>query len=125
MSALRPLALLLGCQLGGELFVRLLAVPFPGAVVGCATLFAFLVFRKRIPHGLGTIAEVLLRYLPVMFVPAGVGIMSDAQHLRDQWGALLVTLVISTVITVAATVWSFSAVARLVSQRHEADHEAP
>ena len=125
MSALQPLALLLGCQLGGELIVRMLTVPLPGAVVGCAMLFALLFVRGRIPRGLRTIAEGLLRYLPVMFVPAGVGVMTDAQHLRDQWGALFVTLALSTAITIAATIWSFSAVARLVSQPNEADHEAP
>ncbi|MBP2311804.1 CidA/LrgA family protein [Azospirillum soli] len=124
MSALQPLALLLVCQLGGELIVRILAAPLPGAVVGCAMLFALLLVRGRMPRGLKTIAEGLLRYLPVMFVPAGVGVMSDAQHLRDEWGALLVTLVLSTAITIAATVWSFGAVARLVSQPHETDHEA-
>lgn len=42
-----------------ELIVRMLTVPLPGAVVGCAMLFALLFVRGRIPRVLKTIAEGL------------------------------------------------------------------
>ncbi|PWC35826.1 hypothetical protein TSO352_11375 [Azospirillum sp. TSO35-2] len=101
------------------MIVRFLAVPLPGAVVGCAILFSVVLVRGRLPDGLKTIADGLLRYLPVMFVPAGVGVMADVQRLQDEWGALLATLVLSATITLAATAWSFGAVTRLASRWRE------
>jgi Putative effector of murein hydrolase LrgA len=115
MSALRPLGLLLACQLGGELIARFLVLPLPGAVIGCALLFGVLLVRGRMPVGLKMIADGLLRYLPVMFVPAGVGVMTDVQRLRNEWGALLATLVLSATITLVVTAWNFGAVTRLAS----------
>ncbi|MCW2248550.1 holin-like protein [Azospirillum fermentarium] len=117
MNALQSIGVLLGCQLAGEVAVRLLAVPLPGAVVGCVLLFALLTVRAGVPGGLKTMADGLLRYLPVMFVPAGVGVMADAERVRDEWLALLTVLVLGTVVTAAVTLWSFDVMARAVDRR--------
>lgn len=117
MNALQSIGALLGCQLAGEAAVRLLAVPLPGAVAGCILLFALLTVRGGVPAALKGMADGLLRYLPVMFVPAGVGVMADAQRLRDEWPALLAVLVLGTVVTAVVTLVSFDAMARVAARR--------
>jgi putative effector of murein hydrolase LrgA (UPF0299 family) len=94
---------ILTCQLAGELFVTVARLPFPGPVAGMALLFVFLVVRGRIPDNLASTGDALLSNLSLLFVPAGVGIMAHLALLRNEWPALSVALVGSTLATVAVT----------------------
>ncbi len=95
--------LILVCQLAGELFVTLLGLPFPGPVAGMALLFAMLVLRGSVPEDLGKTGDMLLSNLSLLFVPAGVGIMAHFALLHDDWPAISVALVVSTLATIAVT----------------------
>jgi holin-like protein len=79
------LILLLVCQLVGELVVRVLGVPFPGPLVGMVLLLALLLVRR--PHGESPLVkgpETVLRYLPLLYVPVGVGVVAYLSRLgRD------------------------------------------
>ncbi|MBI1383955.1 MAG: CidA/LrgA family protein [Rhizobiales bacterium] len=97
------LTLILGCQLAGELLVRLAGLAVPGPVVGMAILFVGLVARGGLPADLGKVADGLIGNLALMFVPAGVGVVVHAGLIGREWLAISVALVVSTVLTVAAT----------------------
>jgi holin-like protein len=62
---------------------------------------------------LGKAARGLLAALPLLFVPAGVGVVQYLGLLRDQGLALAVALVVSTVATLLATVGVFLLIKRL------------
>jgi holin-like protein len=63
---------LLGCQLAGEFVV----LPVPGPVVGMVFLFVVLQVRRPGPEaGVVRAADLLLRHLSLLFVPAGVGVV--------------------------------------------------
>jgi holin-like protein len=94
---------LLCCQLLGEALVALLRVPVPGPVAGMALLFAGLCLHGKIPDGLARVTDGLLGNLSLMFVPAGVGVMLHAPLLQQDWLAISVALVLSTLITIAVT----------------------
>ncbi|MFZ0255196.1 MAG: CidA/LrgA family protein [Gammaproteobacteria bacterium] len=100
---LKFIALLLLCQLVGEIFVAWTGLPIPGPVVGMALLFIGLALRGAIPQGLGWVADGLLSHLSLLFVPAGVGVMLHITMLREEWLAIVLALVLSTVLTIAAT----------------------
>ncbi len=100
---LHGLTLLLGFQLIGEVIARLLDLPLPGPVIGLALLFAGLITLGRVPEGLRTASEGLLRYLALLFVPAGVGIMVHYQRLGSDALAIAAALVASTAIALAVT----------------------
>jgi holin-like protein len=99
------LALLLTCQLIGEVISLYLRLPIPGPVVGMTLLFVGLLVRRGVPTGLARTAEGLLEHLSLLFVPAGVGVMLHASLLADQWIALSVALLVSTALTIAVTAW--------------------
>lgn len=81
---LAGLTWLLGCQVAGELLVRVTGVPLPGPVVGMALLFAVLQWRRPAPGaGVFAASDVLLRHLQLFFVPAGVGVVAYLVFLRD------------------------------------------
>ena len=100
---LESLAVLLFCQLLGELIVVALQIPVPGPVVGMALLFFGLMLRGNIPEELAQTANGILGQLSLLFVPAGVGVMTHLSLLGKQWLPLSVSLVVSTVLTIAVT----------------------
>ncbi len=100
---LESLAVLLLCQLFGELIVVYLGLPVPGPVVGMILLFAGLMIHGNIPEPLAQTTSALLQQLSLLFVPAGVGVMTHLTLLGNQWLPLTASLVISTLLTIAVT----------------------
>ena len=109
---LNYLTLIFGCQLVGELVTRALAIPVPGPVLGMVILFLLLVFRGSIPEKLSATTDGLLSHLSLLFVPAGVGIMLHFPLLGDDWIAITVALIVSTVLTIAVTALMMSWLAK-------------
>jgi holin-like protein len=103
---LSALTLLLLLQLIGEIFVQFFALPVPGPVIGLVLLFAALVVRGRLGDDLRSTANNLLQHLSLLFVPAGAGVMIYASRVADEWLALSVALVGSTLLSMAATALS-------------------
>lgn len=103
MPLIMGMCVLLGCQFIGELMARGLAVPVPGPVLGMVVLLVGLIMHGRVPASLRQTGEGLLRYLTLLFVPAGVGLMVHVDLIRDDFWALLAALVASTAITLAVT----------------------
>ncbi len=79
-----------------------------------ALLFLTLIARVRVAQQLRETAQNMLQHLSLLFVPAGVGVMLHVRRVADEWLAIAVALVLSTVITVAATAFTIQLVARLV-----------
>ena len=125
---IRGFFILLVFQLVGEVAARGLALPAPGPVIGLALLVVALVYRRRRPFDeealaasdLGQAARGLLAALPLLFVPAGVGVVQYLGLLRDQGLVLAAALVVSTVATLIATVGVFLLVKRLAGAKGEA-----
>jgi putative effector of murein hydrolase LrgA (UPF0299 family) len=102
---LESLAVLLLCQLAGELVVATLGWPLPGPVVGMALLFLGLLVKGDVPAPLAETTNGLLAHLSLLFVPAGVGVMTHLTLLGRQWLPLSVSLGVSTLLTIAVTGW--------------------
>lgn len=99
------LALLLVCQLTGEVIVRMTHLPIPGPVIGMGLLFLGLVIRGKTPPILEETANRLLSHLSLLFVPAGVGIMMHLGLIGANWLSIGVALLISTAVTIAVSGW--------------------
>lgn len=115
------IAVILGCQLVGEVAARSLALPVPGPVLGMVALLAVLALRARMPNppgwlGVEPVGRFLLAHLSLLFVPAGVGVVGKLGVLSGQWLALSVALVVSTVLTLVVSVVTFRVVSRWMGQ---------
>lgn len=120
MPLLVGMAVLLTCQLVGEMIVRGASLPIPGPVAGMLVLLIGLMIHGRVPDGVRVSAEGLLRYLALLFVPAGVGVMAHFDLIRANFWTLAVTLVVSTIITQALT----ALLLRWLNRHRLEDHEA-
>lgn len=94
--------LLLGL-LVGELASGLLGLPLPGGVLGMALLAGLLGATRRRWPSLEDASTALLRHMPLLFVPAGVGVMQFAADLRDAWLPVSCTLLLGTLLSMAVT----------------------
>jgi holin-like protein len=126
---IRGFFILLAFQLVGEVAARGLALPAPGPVIGLALLVIALSLYQRwrpldedalAESDVGKAARGLLAALPLLFVPAGVGVVQYLGLLREQGLALAVALVVSTVATLLVTVGVFLLVKRLTGTKGEA-----
>jgi holin-like protein len=122
---LRAFAILLSCQLAGEMITRALVLPLPGPVIGLMILvmLLFAVERRHLVDtstvdgtSLGKVSNGLLAVLGVLFAPAGVGVIQNLGLLGEYGAALAATLVVSTVLTLTVTVWVFVGVSRLIER---------
>ncbi len=102
---LAALTLLLLCQLIGEVLAHALALPIPGPVIGMILLFIILSMRHGPSEELRSTSQNLLQHLSLLFVPAGTGIVLHLARVGDEWLALLLSLLISTVLTLVITAW--------------------
>lgn len=100
---LPALTLLLICQLAGEAIVRFLGLPLPGPVIGMLLLFIGLLIRGEVPEALDKVGGFLLQNLSLLFVPAGVGVMTHLGLIRAEWLPIAGSLIVSTIVTIAVT----------------------
>ena len=100
---------LIACQVAGELIREALNLPIPGPVIGMFVLMTILGWcsRKRRgasqPEPLDSLAAKLISSLGLLFVPAGVGIIGEADVLRAEWLPILAGVLGSTILSVGVT----------------------
>ncbi|QOX77521.1 CidA/LrgA family protein [Trichlorobacter lovleyi] len=116
------LTIILLCQLAGEIIAKAARLPVPGPVIGMVILFSGLMLRGTMSPELENVAGLLHRYLPLLFVPAGVGVITSLDLLARSWAPLAGAIIIGTGVTIAVT----GLVMQLANRRARPDQqEAP
>lgn len=87
----------------GEALVRLAHIPIPGPVLGMLLLTLWALLWRGIDRRVANFSTSLLRYLALLFIPAGVGLMTLGDKISEQGLALLLTIMCSTLITMGVT----------------------
>lgn len=102
---LQGLVLLLGVQFVGELMSRFLDLPIPGNVIGMALMLMALASGLVKEASILEAGELLLKYMALFFVPAGVGVMLYFDLITREWLPIVVGTVVSTFVVMAVTGW--------------------
>ena len=87
----------------GEIAARSGLLPLPAPVTGLILLYAELAFRGKLPEDLGVLADRLLQFLGMLFVPAGVGVIAHLHVLKTEALPILAAIVGGTAITLFVT----------------------
>ena len=109
---LESLALLLALQTIGEVLSYALGLPIPGPVLGMVMLLVLLAVWPALVARLRATTTTLLQHLSLLFVPAGVGVMVHWQRLASEGVAIIVAIVVSTVLAIAAAALTVRALLR-------------
>ena len=99
----RGFVILLSFQWLGELLSTGLNLPLPGSVIGMVLLLITLRFGLIKLTWVNEAAELLLKNLSMLFVPAGVGVMVYFDLIAKQWLPLTVATLLSTLAVLATT----------------------
>jgi holin-like protein len=102
-TLLQTFATLLVFQTIGEVMSYALRLPVPGPVIGMVLMLLYLRLRPRSLEAMRQTSLGLLQHLSLLFVPAGVGVMAHWHRLADEGVAIMVAIVVSTVLALAAT----------------------
>ena len=98
-------------QLIGELVQKVLELNIPGPVIGRILLLTTLLLSKKYDHkliqnlkvNLISSAEKLVHYIPLFFLPVGVGVVMHLSFLEGSLAKVLFIIVFGTLITLALT----------------------
>jgi holin-like protein len=109
---LPALTLLIVCQFLGEALTRAADLPLPGPVVGLVILLVILIVRGGPSEEMKTTSSGLLRYLLLLFVPAGAGVVTQLDVLGANFLPALIAVVISTALGLGVTGWTMQILSR-------------
>ncbi len=99
----RALTILILYELIGTILQQATGLPVPGPVIGLVLALGW--FLKFGPPGddLRQTAQSLLKYLGLLFVPAGVGVVNELGVLKQNAPAILIAIAVSTTLGLLVT----------------------
>ena len=97
-------------QLIGEFIQKFTEISIPGPVIGLILLLGVLLIRAKyfkeypsIENSLISFSERFLNYLPLLFIPVGVGVVMHLSLLEENLISVISIIVLGTLLTLALT----------------------
>ncbi len=97
MKYLKQFFIILAISFIGEILKYIVPLPIPASIYGMVIMFICLQTKIIKLDDVKCVGKFLIEIMPVMFIPAGVGLMSS-------WGTLKPVLVPVSVITVVVII---------------------
>ncbi len=98
MKYLKQFAVILAFSFIGEVLHYILPLPVPASIYGIILLFCALEFHLIDESLVADTGLFLIEIMPVMFIPAAVGLLETWDILQASWLAYLVVVLVSTVL---------------------------
>ena len=117
MKYVRQFCIILLVSFVGEVLYKLLPFPVPASVYGLILMLAALMIGLLKTEQVKETAAFLVEIMPVMFIPAGVGLMSSWGVLRPVFVPFAIITILTTVIVMAVTGRVTQAVIRYEERR--------
>jgi len=108
------------CVFAGEIINLATHIPLPGAVIGLVLLLLYLIFRRGPDDGLRKVSSLLLQNMTVLFVPAGVGLMTQLPALEKDLWPIAVAITVSTILGMFVT----ASLMHLINKARRSDADA-
>ena len=121
MKHVYRLSIILGISFLGELLNRWIPLPIPASIYGLVLMLAGLISGIIPLESVRGTGRFLIEIMPVMFIPAGVGLMASWDVLRPMVVPVEVIMVVSTFVVMAASGWVTQAVIRRERRAKGAD----
>lgn len=90
------------CGLGGNGIAFALDLPVPGPIAGLLAFLVLLVGAPRLRASAGELFDDVVPWMPLLFIPAGAGILETLSRLDSGWIAILISIVAGTPCVLAA-----------------------
>ena len=119
MKYLKQFLIMLLISFAGELLKYVLPLPIPASIYGMVILLVGLLTGWIALDAVKDVGKFLIEIMPVMFIPAGVGLMSS-------WGILkplILPVSIITVVTIVTVMAATGRVSQWVIRKGKSDKE--
>ena len=103
MKFLKQFSIILFISFLGEILHTLIPLPVPASVYGLVLMLAALVTGILKLGQVRETAAFLIEIMPVMFIPAGVGLMESWSSLQPVWLPVILITILTTVLVMAVT----------------------
>lgn len=90
-------------QIGCNFVIKLTNIAFPSPIMGIMVLFILLQLKIIKKDWIKDICELLLKYMPVLFVPLAVGIISYFSIIEKNFIPILINVIGTTTLTLLVT----------------------
>ena len=103
MKFLKQFSIILFISFLGEILHMLIPLPVPASVYGLVLMLGALVTGVLKIGQVRETATFLIEIMPVMFIPAGVGLMESWPSLQPVWLPVIVITILTTILVMAVT----------------------
>ncbi len=103
MKFIKEFVLILAVSFVGEVLNRVIPLPIPAGVYGIVILFLLLATSAVPLQAVEKTGDFLIEIMPLMFIPAAVGILNSWGNIKDSVAEYAVIAVISTVIVMGVS----------------------
>lgn len=103
MKYLSQFGIILALSFVGEALNRLIPLPVPASIYGMTLLFIALVTGIIKLSAVKETGKFLIDIMPLLFIPATVGLIESWTTMQDFLAAIIVISLISTIIVAAAS----------------------
>ncbi|HJD40216.1 MAG TPA: CidA/LrgA family protein [Candidatus Blautia stercoripullorum] len=103
MKFLKQFSIILFISFLGEILHMLIPLPVPASVYGLVLMLAALITGILKLGQVRETATFLIEIMPVMFIPAGVGLMESWSSLQPVWLPVILITIVTTVLVMAVT----------------------
>ena len=103
MKYIRQFAVILAVTCAGEILHTFIPLPVPGSIYGLVLMFVLLVCHVIPIAEVRETAEFLIEIMPLMFIPAAVGLLESLDALRTMLLPVCVITLVTTVLVMVVT----------------------
>ena len=120
MKYLKQFFIILLISLLGEIFKYMIPLPVPASIYGMVIMFICLMTGIIKLEDVKEAGKFMIEIMPVMFIPAGVGLIKSWAELK----AMLIPACIITVVTLVTVMVATGRLSqRVIRKEREANHE--
>lgn len=103
----------------GELLHYILPLPIPASIYGIVLLFVALELKWVKVKDIRETSSFLIAVMPVMFIPAAVGLIDSWKSIGNSWLEYIIVTVLTTFIVMGVSGW----ITQFVIQRNKVQKE--
>ncbi|MGN0342970.1 MAG: CidA/LrgA family protein [Roseburia sp.] len=122
MKYLKQFGIIIGFSFVGEILNHLIPLPIPASIYGIVLLFLALELKILPVEAMRETGKFLVAIMPIMFIPAAVGLIDSWGMIRESLVAYVVVTVVTTVLVMGVSGLVTQAVIRLKKGKEENHH---
>lgn len=103
MKYLKQFLIIMSVSYVGELLNHVIPLPIPASIYGLVIMLGLLISKKLKLGAVKETADFFINIMPVMFIPACVGLIASWEVLKPFWLPVIVISIVSTVLVMITT----------------------